>query len=169
MPTSTVLVSITEHDQAPWLIQCTQTFSTLSLIFAFFFPPSARNVSFVFFLPHSLFLFKILSRFTASATHLLRFLCASTIWTRADTTRPPRQDEENGRSYFFVTHDEMMADIASSEYLEYGNEMKQANTATKLFPTSTHSEFRFATEHHRAYTTFICHYHYVFAYTIFRC
>lgn len=37
-----------------------------------------------------------------------------------DTTRPPRPDEENGRSYYFVTHDEMMADIAANEYLEYG-------------------------------------------------
>lgn len=38
----------------------------------------------------------------------------------ADTTRAPRQDEENGRSYYFVSHDEMMADIAANEYLEYG-------------------------------------------------
>lgn len=37
-----------------------------------------------------------------------------------DTTRPPRADEENGRNYFFVSHDEMMADIAANEYLEYG-------------------------------------------------
>lgn len=37
-----------------------------------------------------------------------------------DTTRAPRQDEENGRSYYFVSHDEMMADIAANEYLEYG-------------------------------------------------
>lgn len=39
-----------------------------------------------------------------------------------DTTRQPRPDEENGRNYFFVSHDEMMADIAANEYLEYGNE-----------------------------------------------
>lgn len=38
-----------------------------------------------------------------------------------DTTRPPKPDEENGRNYFFVSHDEMMADIAANEYLEYGN------------------------------------------------
>lgn len=43
-------------------------------------------------------------------------------WTRADTTRAPRQDEENGRSYYFVSHDEMMADIAANEYLEYGKD-----------------------------------------------
>lgn len=38
-----------------------------------------------------------------------------------DTTRQPRADEENGRNYFFVSHDEMMADIAANEYLEYGS------------------------------------------------
>lgn len=38
-----------------------------------------------------------------------------------DTTRPARQDEENGRSYYFVSHDDMMADIAANEYLEYGS------------------------------------------------
>jgi guanylate kinase len=38
----------------------------------------------------------------------------------SDTTRPPRNDEENGRNYYFVSHDEMMADIAANEYLEYG-------------------------------------------------
>lgn len=37
-----------------------------------------------------------------------------------DTTRPQRPDEENGRSYYFVSHDEMMADISANEYLEYG-------------------------------------------------
>lgn len=41
-------------------------------------------------------------------------------FTRLDTTRPPRTDEENGRNYYFVSHDEMMADIAANEYLEYG-------------------------------------------------
>lgn len=38
----------------------------------------------------------------------------------ADTTRSPRKDEENGKNYYFVSHDEMMADIAANEYLEYG-------------------------------------------------
>lgn len=38
----------------------------------------------------------------------------------ADTTRLPRNDEEDGRNYYFVSHDEMMADIAANEYLEYG-------------------------------------------------
>lgn len=38
----------------------------------------------------------------------------------SDTTRPAKPEEENGRSYYFVSHDEMMADIAANEYLEYG-------------------------------------------------
>lgn len=37
-----------------------------------------------------------------------------------DTTRAPRSDEENGRNYYFVSHDEMMTDIGANEYLEYG-------------------------------------------------
>ncbi|XP_034665925.1 peripheral plasma membrane protein CASK isoform X5 [Drosophila subobscura] len=36
------------------------------------------------------------------------------------TTRPAKPEEESGRSYYFVSHDEMMADIAANEYLEYG-------------------------------------------------
>ncbi|XP_065169553.1 peripheral plasma membrane protein CASK isoform X10 [Atheta coriaria] len=47
------------------------------------------------------------------------------------TTRPPRPDEENGRNYFFVSHDEMMADIAANEYLEYGTH-EDAMYGTKL-------------------------------------
>lgn len=38
----------------------------------------------------------------------------------ADTTRSPRSDEENGRAYYFISHDEMMSDIAANQYLEYG-------------------------------------------------
>ncbi|XP_066591781.1 peripheral plasma membrane protein CASK isoform X3 [Prorops nasuta] len=47
------------------------------------------------------------------------------------TTRPPRNDEENGRNYYFVSHDEMMADIDASEYLEYGTH-EDAMYGTKL-------------------------------------
>ncbi|VDP99357.1 unnamed protein product, partial [Trichobilharzia regenti] len=36
------------------------------------------------------------------------------------TTRSPRKDEVNGKNYYFISHDEMMRDIASNEYLEYG-------------------------------------------------
>jgi calcium/calmodulin-dependent serine protein kinase len=48
-----------------------------------------------------------------------------------DTSRLPRKDEENGKNYFFVTHDEMMRDIANNEYLEYGTH-EDALYGTKL-------------------------------------
>lgn len=38
-----------------------------------------------------------------------------------DTTRPPKKDEENGKNYYFVSHDQMMQDISNNEYLEYGS------------------------------------------------
>ncbi|KAK0157876.1 hypothetical protein PV328_011565 [Microctonus aethiopoides] len=47
------------------------------------------------------------------------------------TTRPPRNDEESGRNYYFVSHDEMMADISANEYLEYGTH-EDAMYGTKL-------------------------------------
>ncbi|XP_047670752.1 peripheral plasma membrane protein CASK isoform X1 [Tachysurus fulvidraco] len=37
------------------------------------------------------------------------------------TTRPPKKDEENGKNYYFVSHDQMMQDIANNDYLEYGS------------------------------------------------
>ncbi|CAL8319989.1 unnamed protein product [Merluccius merluccius] len=37
------------------------------------------------------------------------------------TTRPPKKEEENGKNYYFVSHDQMMQDISSNEYLEYGS------------------------------------------------
>lgn len=49
----------------------------------------------------------------------------------SDTTRAPKKDEENGKNYFFVTHEEMMRDIASNEYLEYGTH-DDAMYGTKL-------------------------------------
>jgi len=48
-----------------------------------------------------------------------------------DTTRAPRRDEEHGRSYFFVSHEQMMKDIAENEYLEYGTH-EEAMYGTKL-------------------------------------
>lgn len=38
----------------------------------------------------------------------------------SDTTRSPKPDEENGHNYYFISHNEMMLDIAANEYLEYG-------------------------------------------------
>ncbi|XP_072301016.1 peripheral plasma membrane protein CASK isoform X9 [Eucyclogobius newberryi] len=37
------------------------------------------------------------------------------------TTRTPKKDEENGKNYHFVSHDQMMQDISNNEYLEYGS------------------------------------------------
>ena len=37
-----------------------------------------------------------------------------------DTTRPPREGEENGKNYYFTSHELMMREIANNEYLEYG-------------------------------------------------
>ncbi|CAH1244590.1 CASK [Branchiostoma lanceolatum] len=48
-----------------------------------------------------------------------------------DTTRTPRKDEEDGKNYYFVSHDQMMADIANNEYLEYGTH-EDAMYGTKL-------------------------------------
>ncbi|CAF1255494.1 unnamed protein product, partial [Didymodactylos carnosus] len=47
------------------------------------------------------------------------------------TTRLPKKDEENGKNYYFVTHEEMMRDIANNEYLEYGTH-EDAMYGTKL-------------------------------------
>jgi len=47
------------------------------------------------------------------------------------TTRSPRKGEENGKNYFFVSHEQMMADIAANEYLEYGTH-EEAMYGTKL-------------------------------------
>ena len=48
-----------------------------------------------------------------------------------DTTRPPKKDEENGKNYYFVSHEEMMRDIAANEYLEYGTH-EEAMYGTKI-------------------------------------
>ncbi|XP_013396564.1 peripheral plasma membrane protein CASK isoform X3 [Lingula anatina] len=48
-----------------------------------------------------------------------------------DTTRSSKKDEENGKNYFFVTHEQMMRDIANNEYLEYGTH-EDAMYGTKL-------------------------------------
>ncbi|CAL1530302.1 unnamed protein product, partial [Lymnaea stagnalis] len=47
------------------------------------------------------------------------------------TTRPPRTEEEDGKNYFFVSHEAMMRDIANNEYLEYGTH-EDAMYGTKL-------------------------------------
>ncbi|XP_030916045.1 peripheral plasma membrane protein CASK isoform X5 [Geospiza fortis] len=47
------------------------------------------------------------------------------------TTRPPKKDEENGKNYYFVSHDQMMQDISNNEYLKYGSH-EDAMYGTKL-------------------------------------
>ncbi|XP_078265343.1 peripheral plasma membrane protein CASK isoform X7 [Rhinoraja longicauda] len=47
------------------------------------------------------------------------------------TTRPARKDEENGKNYHFVSHDQMMQDISNNDYLEYGSH-EDAMYGTKL-------------------------------------
>uniref|UniRef100_A0A4W5NWP0 Peripheral plasma membrane protein CASK n=1 Tax=Hucho hucho TaxID=62062 RepID=A0A4W5NWP0_9TELE len=45
----------------------------------------------------------------------------STFLPPPDTTRLPKKDEENGKNYYFVSHDQMMQDISNNDYLEYGS------------------------------------------------
>ncbi|XP_075914453.1 peripheral plasma membrane protein CASK isoform X3 [Petromyzon marinus] len=47
------------------------------------------------------------------------------------TTRPARKEEEDGKNYHFVTHDQMMLEIANNDYLEYGSH-EEAMYGTKL-------------------------------------
>ncbi|KAI6205715.1 hypothetical protein M3Y94_00823800 [Aphelenchoides besseyi] len=47
------------------------------------------------------------------------------------TTRPPRREEIDGKHYYFVPNDVMMADIQNNEYLEYGNH-EECMYGTKL-------------------------------------
>ena len=48
-----------------------------------------------------------------------------------DTTRPPKPLEEDGKNYYFVTHEKMMEEIAGNQYLEYGTH-EDAMYGTKL-------------------------------------
>lgn len=41
--------------------------------------------------------------------------------TLPHTTRPPRAGEEDGKHYWFISKEAMMADIAAHKFLEYGN------------------------------------------------
>ena len=49
-----------------------------------------------------------------------------------DPARGARRDEENGKNYYFVSQDEMMADIAANEYLEYGESLFTTKIMVKL-------------------------------------
>lgn len=43
----------------------------------------------------------------------------------------PKKDEVHGKNYYFVSHEQMMTDIAGNEYLEYGTH-DEAMYGTKL-------------------------------------
>ena len=66
-----------------------------------------------------------------SSTYSTFFIDSFHLSLTADTTRLPKKEEENGKNYFFVTHEEMMRDIANNEYLEYGTH-EDAMYGTKL-------------------------------------
>ena len=75
--------------------------------------------------------------YSQTMTHIFSFITVFSIKNVSlslypkDTTRLPRKDEENGKNYYFVTHEEMMRDIANNEYLEYGTH-ENAMYGTKL-------------------------------------
>lgn len=73
------------------------------------------------------------------------------MYSISDTTRAPRQEEENGRSYYFVSHDVMMGDIAANEYLEYGGYFDLVtahgdNLIGFLFVLGTHEDAMYGTK-----------------------
>ena len=49
----------------------------------------------------------------------------------SDTTREPKEGEEDGKNYFFVSAEDMLADIEANKYLEYGTH-QGAMYGTKL-------------------------------------
>uniref|UniRef100_A0A915CNV0 Guanylate kinase-like domain-containing protein n=1 Tax=Ditylenchus dipsaci TaxID=166011 RepID=A0A915CNV0_9BILA len=58
------------------------------------------------------------------------------------TTRPARKEEIDGKHYFFVTNDVMLADIQANEYLEYGTH-EECLYGTKLVRDHpSHTSFR---------------------------
>jgi guanylate kinase len=60
-----------------------------------------------------------------------------TYFSISTTTRPPREGEQNGVDYFFVTKEEFLKDIENNQFLEwaevhgnyYGTSLKQINKA----------------------------------------
>jgi calcium/calmodulin-dependent serine protein kinase len=63
--------------------------------------------------------------------HIKLLFISTNKFLYSDTTRLPKKEEENGKNYYFVTHEEMMRDIANNEYLEYGTH-DDAMYGTKL-------------------------------------
>lgn len=65
--------------------------------------------------------------------HLLPELCLIVLSILADTSRPMKTGEVNGKEYFFVSREKMEEDIEASKFIEYG-EYKG-----NLYGTSTES------------------------------
>jgi guanylate kinase len=49
------------------------------------------------------------------------------------TTRPPREGEENGKSYFFITKDEFKKKIGENGFLEYSNHFENYYGTPRAF------------------------------------
>lgn len=64
-------------------------------------------------------------------TRLLVLSASYLVCLLADTTRQPRKDEIDGKHYYFVSNDCMLADIQANEYLEYGTH-EECMYGTKL-------------------------------------
>lgn len=63
--------------------------------------------------------------------HRLRKRCVNVISLLLDTTREPKDGEEDGKNYLFVSAEDMLADIEAKKYLEYGTH-QGAMYGTKL-------------------------------------
>lgn len=61
----------------------------------------------------------------------LRKRCVNVILLLLDTTREPKDGEEDGKNYLFVSAEDMLADIEAKKYLEYGTH-QGAMYGTKL-------------------------------------
>lgn len=51
----------------------------------------------------------------------LTFLIRKIFFIYADTSRQPREGEENGKGYNFASREEIEADIRAGKYLEHGD------------------------------------------------
>ena len=56
-----------------------------------------------------------------SIVHFVFLNSSNILFFCADTTREPREGEENGKGYNFVSREEMEQDIRAGKYLEHGD------------------------------------------------
>lgn len=62
-----------------------------------------------------------LARLLISIVHFAFLNSSNVLFFCADTTREPREGEENGKGYNFVSREEMEQDIRAGKYLEHGD------------------------------------------------